>query len=174
MRRKIFSKRYIIYLLLILLMILGGCSKKKNENISLEVWHYYNGTHKIAFDELVLEFNESLGLEKGIIIEAFSQGSIGQLEEQIIESIDGKVGSNKIPNMVMAYSNLAYMLDQRDIIVDLENYIKEEELNEYIDSYIEEGRIGKDNKFKVFPTAKATEILMVNKTDWDKFAVKQM
>ena len=37
-------------------------------------------------------------------------------------------------------------------------------------SYIEEGRLGEGQALKIFPTAKSTEIFMLNKTDWDKFA----
>lgn len=153
-----------------LILILAGCSKKQEENVSLEIWHYYNGAQKIAFDQSVMEFNETLGLEKGIIVEAFSQGNISQLEKEIIESVDGKVGSRSVPNMVAIYPNIAFVLDQRGIVTNLEKYITEKEINQYVDSYIEEGRIGIDNQFKIFPTAKATEIMMVNKTDWDIFA----
>ena len=39
-----------------------------------------------------------------------------------------------------------------------------------MDSYIEEGRIAADGSLRIFPTAKSTEIMMINKTDWDKFA----
>lgn len=155
---------------LILILVLVGCSNKQEENISLEIWHYYNGAQKIAFDQLVMNFNETLGLEKGIIVEAFSQGDINQLEEQIIESVDKKVGANEVPNMVTTYSEVAYSLDQRGMLINLEEYITEKEIDQYVDSYIEEGHLGKNNQLKIFPTAKATEIMMVNKTDWDKFA----
>jgi len=150
--------------------ILIGCSKKQEENVSIEIWHYYNGAHKIAFDQLVMDFNETIGLEKGIIVEAFNQGDINNLQDKIIESVEEKVGASKLPNVLTAYSEIAYTLDQREILVDLEDYISNQEINEYIDSYIEEGRLGKGNKLKIFPIAKATEIMMVNKTDWDKFS----
>lgn len=166
MKNRILLNLYIIFLML----VLGGCSTKGDENISLEIWHYYNGAQKIAFDQLVVEFNETLGLEKNIIVEAFSQGNIKQLEEKIIESVDGKVGASHVPNMVAIYPEIAHNLDQMEIIIDLEDYITEEEINQYIDSYIEEGRIGEENELKIFPTAKSTEVMMVNKTDWDPFA----
>lgn len=55
------------------------------------------------------------------------------------------------------------------MLVDLKKYFTDDELSEYIDSYIEEGKIN-DNGLKIFPTAKSTEVMMINKTDWDKFA----
>ncbi len=167
MKKIFFSITYAVFLILVLL----GCSKKQNQNVSLEIWHYYNGAQKIAFDQLVVDFNETLGLERGIIVDAFSQGDISQLEEKIIESADQKVGSSQLPNMVTTYPEVAYELDQRGMLINLEDYITDKEINQYVSSYVEEGRFGKDNKFKIFPTAKATEIMMVNKTDWDKFAL---
>lgn len=155
---------------LILTMALLGCSNGKEENVSLEIWHYYNGAQKIAFDQLIADFNEGLGLDKGIVVEAFSQGDINQLEEKIIDAADQKVGAGQVPNMVTTYSEVAYSLDQRGVIINLENYITDQAMDQYVDSYIEEGRLGKENQFKIFPIAKATEVMMVNKTDWDKFA----
>lgn len=165
------KKRRVLYVYLGLLMVmLFGCSRTQQEDVSLEIWHYYNGPQKIAFDDFVDDFNETVGLEKGIIIEAYSQGNIDQLEDKIINSVENKVGSSEIPDMVTTYSETAYNLDQRGFISNLEDYLTAEELDEYIGSYIEEGRLGEKNEFKIFPTAKATEVLMLNKTDWDKFA----
>ncbi len=153
-----------------LILILAGCSERQEQIVSLEVWHYYNGAQKIAFDQLVVEFNETLGLEKGIILEAFSQSDIKQLEEKIIESADEKVGVSEMPHMITTYPEIAYTLDQKGVVANLEEYLTREEINEYVNSYVEEGRLGQDNQFKIFPTAKATEVMLVNKTDWDKFA----
>lgn len=164
------KNRRLFYVYLGLLLMLLGCGTTQQEDVSLEIWHYYNGPQKLAFDDFVDEFNETIGLEKGIIIEAYSQGNIDQLEEKIINSVENRVGASEIPNMVTAYSEMAYNLDQRGMVTNLDDYLTAEELDEYVDSYIEEGRLGKSKGFKIFPTAKATEVLMVNKTDWDKFS----
>lgn len=54
--------------------------------------------------------------------------------------------------------------------MNLEDYFTPEELKEYDPAYIEEGKIGEKDELKIFPTAKSTEIMLLNKTDWDKFA----
>lgn len=61
----------------------------------METWHYYNGPQKTAFDELVSQFNEGLGREKGIVVEAFSQGSVNELIAKVIDAADQKVGAGK-------------------------------------------------------------------------------
>ena len=36
---------------------------------------------------------------------------------------------------------------------------------------MEAGCIGENHEWKLYPTAKSTEVLILNKTDWDKFAL---
>lgn len=67
--------------------------------VTVEIWHYYNGPQKTAFDELVSQFNEGLGREKGIVVEAFSQGSVNELIAKVIDAADQKVGAGEIPDI---------------------------------------------------------------------------
>lgn len=48
--------------------------------------------------------------------------------------------------------------------------MSKEELASYRDEYLNEGQIGEDGSLKIFPIAKSTELMMLNKTDWDRFA----
>lgn len=138
--------------------------------ISIEIWHYYNGPQKIAFDQLVAEFNESVGAEKGIVIEAFSQGNVSDLTNKVIDAAEKKVGAKAIPDIFAAYPDTAYRVDQLGLVANLDKYLTKAELDEYLAAYIEEGRFDKERQLKIFPTAKSTEVFMLNKTDWDKFA----
>ncbi|MEA5004174.1 MAG: extracellular solute-binding protein [Christensenella sp.] len=172
---KLFAK--LIAVLTAVVFLVAGCSvpgatsKPDPANpVTLELWHYYNGPQKIAFDDLVTEFNESVGLEKGIIVEAFSQGSIDELLNKVVDASNKKVGADDIPDIFAAYSDTAYAVDQLGLVADLDPYFTKEELDAYFPSYIDEGRFDKDKSLKIFPIAKSTEVMMVNKTDWDKFA----
>lgn len=51
-------------------------------------------------------------------------------------------------------------------MVDLSDYLTDEEKNEYIDAYLKEGDFSGDGSIKIFPVAKSTELLFLNKTDW--------
>ena len=160
----------LIILILLSTIILSSCSQKKDNHVSIEIWHYYNGPQKIAFDQMVMEFNESLGFEKGIYLETFSQGNIDNLETTIMDSVNKKVGSKQLPDIITAYPDLALKLDEKDLVVNLNDYLENKDINNYLDSYIEEGYLNNDDQLKIFPVAKATEIMMVNKTDWEKFS----
>ena len=61
-------------------------------------------------------------------------------------------------------------MEQAGALADLSGYLDQAELDKYVDSYIEEGRIASDGALRIFPTAKSTEIMMLNKTDWEPFA----
>lgn len=165
-----------IFILLSLVMLtMFGCRQEESNDektkiTEITIWHYYNGAQKTAFDNMVKEFNESIGVEKNISVTAVSKNSIGELAEQIIDSADKKVGSDQLPNMFATYIDTAKEMDSKDLLVNLDNYFTEEELDRYVEEYIEEGRFDEEGRLKVFPTAKATEIFMMNKTDWDKFA----
>lgn len=136
----------------------------------ITIWHYYNGTQQQVFDRLVLEFNEGIGAEEGVIVEAHSQGSINDLATKLLASANLEPGAEKMPDMFGAYSDTAYQLDQMGLVADLSPYLTSEELAGYVDAYIREGELGTPGMLKVFPIAKSTELLLLNETDWLPFA----
>lgn len=157
-----------------LTFVVAGCGNDtpldpKNPT-SITVWTYYNGDQLSAFDRLVDEFNETVGAEKGIIVKSVSQGSVNDLEANVLAAVQGEVGADEVPNIFMAYADTAYTIDQMGQVMDLKDYLTEEEKNAYIDSYIREGDFGGTGEIKIFPTAKSLEVLVLNKTDWDIFA----
>ena len=166
------------------LLITAGCSsQEKNDSskgkkslldpktpVTIEVWHYYNGAQQDAFNQLVSEFNKSEGKELGIKVKASGLGNVADLEENVLASIDGKVGAKEVPNIFAAYADTAFAVDEKGMAVDLKGYMTDNEISEYMDSYIDEGRFSSEDSLKIFPIAKATEIFMLNKTDWEKFS----
>lgn len=153
---------------------LTGCGNKglldPGNPVSLTVWHYYNGSQQAAFDALVEEFNDTVGREKGIYVQSNSKGSVPDLEAAVRDAINEKVGADMMPDIFSSYADTAYEVEQAGALANLSDYLEQEELGKYVDSYIEEGRIASDGSLRIFPTAKSTEIMMVNKTDWEPFA----
>lgn len=150
-------------------LTLAGCKDKSpldpGDPVSLTVWHYYNGSQQAAFDILVENFNDTAGREKGIYVQSYSQGSVSDLEAAVRDSINGKVGAADMPDIFSSYADTAYEVEQAGALANLSDYLDEEELGRYVDSYIEEGCIASDGTLRIFPTAKSTEIMMINKTD---------
>lgn len=160
-------------------ILLSGCSAagndgygSKNDHVTISVWTYYNGAQLTSFNALVEEFNETVGREKGITVESYSQGSVTDLETNVLESAQNKVGADKIPNIFAAYVDTAYAIDQLGLVANLSDYFSDEEIDGYVEGYVDEGRFGADNSIKIFPCAKSTELFLLNKTDWKTFSEK--
>ena len=160
-------------------LLLAGCASadessevrlSKNKPVEITIWHYYNGSQKAAFDALVSEFNDTEGKETGIYAESHSKGDVSELEAAVISAAKKEVGSEEMPNIFSSYADTAYEVEKSGMLADLTPYFSKEEQAEYVDSYIEEGRIGTDGELMIFPIAKSTEALMVNKTAWDEFS----
>lgn len=169
-------KKGIMSSFIILGVLLSGCGSQKEElysssnPVDITVWTYYNGDQLSSFNTLVKKFNRTQGKENGIYVESVSCGTVNDLEKNLKDSIEKKVGASEIPDMFSAYNDIAYTIDQMHGIVDLNKYFSDDELDEYIEGYVQDGNILNNGKLKVFPVAKSTEILTINKTDFDIFA----
>lgn len=165
----------ILWLFVLAVLALCGCSddnhglSKKNP-VTISVWHYYNGHAASQFDDLVTEFNNTIGRENGVIITAQSMGSTSELEEALWDCATEKIGSPAMPNIFQCYPDTALSLESKVSLVDFNDYITEDEKLAYVRQFLDSGCIGADNAWKIFPVAKSTEVLVLNKTDWDKFA----
>lgn len=71
-----------------------GCGKQSSQDakkpVTIEVWTYYNGDQLMAFENLVEEFNETVGKEEGIAVKSSSQGSVNDLETNVLAALKGK------------------------------------------------------------------------------------
>ncbi len=160
--------------LLMALVLVTGCapreSAKPAEPVEITVWNYYNGAQLDAFNTLVAEFNQTRGKELGITVKASSEGSVKDLETNVIAAAEKAVGAKDVPNIFAAYSDTAYKIDQMGLVADISPYFTAEEKASYIDSYLVEGDLDGKNSIKIFPIAKSTEIFILNLTDWQKFS----
>lgn len=172
------KKSLLAFFCVAILSVLGGCKENRNHTVRLDpdhpvsitVWHYYNGTQQTAFDHLLAEFNDTEGKEKGIYVAGYSQGDVANLEASVRSAMNQEAGSAAVPNIFSCYADTAFEMERKGYLTDISQYLSEKELGEYVDSYIEEGCIGSNQELRIFPVAKSTEILMINKTDWEKFA----
>ena len=150
--------------------LFSGCSGKKSDPVTVTVWTYYNGDQLDAFNDLTEKFNDTVGKKDGITVETKSLGTAEDLEQNVLAAVNGEVGASEVPNIFSAYSDTAYTMDQKDMLVDLSDYLTDKEKDEYVEEYLKEGDFSNDGSIKIFPVAKSTELLFLNDTDWQKFA----
>ena len=138
--------------------------------VTVVVWHHFSGAVQSAFETAIREFNETVGMDRGIFVQGYSAGTVSELAAAVRASIAGEVGSEKLPHIFTAFADTAYVAKQYGLLVDFQDYLSEAQQQEFFASFINGGRIGRNNELFLFPVAVATEIFMLNHTDWAPFA----
>ena len=164
--------RPLVSLVLSAALLLGcvGCGGSAKAPTTITVWNYYSGDLLSSFNALVDQFNATVGKEKNIVVESFNQGSVTDLEANVLAAAQGKVGAAALPNLYSGYADMAYDLDLLGEVVDLAPYLTAKEKAAYVDGFLAEGDLMNNGELKVFPVAKSTELLFLNDTDWQAFA----
>ncbi|MDR1411207.1 MAG: extracellular solute-binding protein [Spirochaetaceae bacterium] len=154
-------------------VLVAGCEQKavlnSGEPVTITMWHNYGGILQETMDELVDEFNATRGREQGVIISVTAISASRELNEQLSKIAAGDPGVPKMPDLAAVYPAMAMVLSKAGLIAPLDDLFTEKELSAYLPRFVEEGRLP-DGKLYVFPVAKSTEALFVNKTFFDRFA----
>lgn len=148
--------------------LLAGCGDEKY--VSVDFWHYYTGEQGINLTKYIETFNNTVGAKKKIIINEVPKGSLRALQDALALSAKENLGAEAMPDMFMAYTDTALSVHKLKPLANIDAYFSDKELGEYVSGYVDEGRI--DGGVKVFPVAKATEILTVNETYFEDFMAK--
>lgn len=146
-----------------------GTLVENGEPCRIVLWHYYNDLQKESLDQIIAEYNRTEGAQKGITVEAYSQGSITELSNKMDLIVNDSTNQVEIPNMFMAYRDMASKIwrNKPELLVDCGKYFTEEDLSRYYEAYVQEGYLG--DGLYIIPVAKSTELLMMNQTRLEEF-----
>ena len=81
-----------------------------------------------------------VGKEQGIMLILLVSSS-SALYDKIVASADGIPGSSELPNITTGYPKSAIILMNNDKLADLKEYFSQDELDQYLPRFIEEGII---------------------------------
>lgn len=166
-------KRVISIVLILMFAVLTGCQNKHGLNpkkpVTLTMWHNFGGQMKETMDRMVDEFNETVGVKEGIILNVTSITASAALHEKLTMAASGDPGAPDLPDIATANPKTAIILKDKGLLSDIGNRFTKEELSAYLPRFIEEGMLGGDTLY-LFPFAKSTEVLFLNKTIFDKFS----
>ena len=156
-------------------LAVSGCSRRAdrpdpNAPTVITLWHAYNAFAKAEFDRCVDRFNDTVGKEKGIIVDAYGFGSSAELDEALYDSANEIIGAEPLPNLFTAYPDSARRLDEIVPLVNLENYFDDEELEKYRPEFLAEGMWEEGGSPRMLPIAKSTELLFLNATEFERFS----
>lgn len=175
-------KRVVAGALAAVLIALAGCSSSSKdageagalnpENpVTVTLWHYYVGENQQALERAVSDFNRTVGIERGVIVEAVAMGSIAELEESVTASAMGVINAKPMPQIFSSYPDKAMEIDAYEKIADLNAYFTDEEKSMFIGDFLADG-IFEGGRFLMVPIVKSTELLYVNATDWEAFTAE--
>lgn len=150
-------------------LFLCGCNLHSvQEPITLTVWHVYGGQTDSPLNALIEEFNESVGKKEGIRIQVSGVSNTNNIHEAVLQAANKEPGAAALPDLFISYPKTILAMPDASILVDYHDYFTEEELENFIPEFLEEGEI--ENRLVILPTAKSTEIMFVDKTLFDRFS----
>lgn len=162
-------------LLIIMLFMVSACSNGNSSSeldpsnpVSISLWHYYVGDNKIALELAVDEFNQTIGMDQGVVVNAVAKGSIMDLENAITDSAKGVVNAEVMPELFSSYPDKAMEIDALGKICELNQYFLEEDQEKYVKEFLDEG-VFEGERLLSIPIVKSTELLYVNQTAYDDF-----
>ena len=166
---KKFKKILAVLLVISLIPVSSGCAEKTSDKtISLTIWHVYGEQSDSPLNDLIDEFNTTVGMQKGINVKATKISDTNTLHEAVLQSEKGGPGTEDLPDIFVAYPKTVLAMVDSTKLVDYNDYLTEEEKDAFIDDFLPEGEI--NGRLTVLPIAKSTEVLFVNKTLFDRFA----
>ena len=161
-------KRF-LSILLAAAMLLSFSSASGADSVVLTCWVYYNGVQEQQFSAMVQEFNDTVGMEQGVIVDYVSKSSISELDAQVRASALKEPGAEPMPDLFAAYADTTFAMHALGVVADISPYLPQAAADEYIGAYLDEGRIGGSDQLNIFPVAKSTELLLMNQTAWRQF-----
>ena len=163
------------------LLCLAGCQGKTQQNememvtsiqepVEIEFWHGMSGALGETMTELVADFNEGIGSEKGIKVKSTYQGNYEDLKAKTMAAI--KAGNN--PAVIQGTVNNIMEFIGSGIVQPLDDYIFNQEIgmNDFEDIYegyrLENSSYCEDQRYYALPFSKSTDLLFYNRTFFDE------
>lgn len=158
-------------LVLLLLFSMSACSDdtllSPEDPVTLTMWHVYGEQSDSPMNRLVEEFNNTVGLEKGIVIHVSNVTSTSKISAQLLESMDNVPGAPDMPDLFSAHTSTAASIGAENL-VNWNEHFTEDELSNYVPEFLAEGTM--DSSLAVFPVSKSTYALFLNGSQFERFS----
>ena len=163
--------RVFIFFLIAALLLCAGCSsmgKKEEMPTTITVWHVYGGQTDSPLNDLIEQFNQTVGKDRQINVQVTSVSNTNTIHELVLAAANGEPGAPELPDLFVSYPKTVMALPDDSILVDYQDYFSEEELSAFLPDFVEEGIV--NDRLVVLPVAKSTEIMYINQTIFDRFS----
>ena len=166
------KKIFVLILAVTLLAVsMAGCTGKPKlspkDPVTLTMWHVYGSQTESPLNDVIHEFNQTEGKERGITVTVTSVTDSSAIDETLVASANGEPGSAALPDLFTAYPRVAEKIGT-DRLLDWSGSFSEEELSAYVEDFLAEGYL--NGRLLMLPIAKSTELLFLNRTLFDRFS----
>ncbi|MDL2216650.1 extracellular solute-binding protein [Desulfovibrio sp. OttesenSCG-928-M14] len=152
------------------IFLLPGCKGTLFESptpVTLTFWHVYGGQTDSPMNTLVEQFNQSVGREKGIIINVTSLSNSTDIHFSLTAAAQKHPGAGDLPDLFTTYPKTALAIGP-ERLVDWRDYFSEEQREEFVRAFMAEGEIS--GRLVLLPIAKSSSALFINATIFDQFS----
>ena len=129
----------------LLLFSFVGCSRNQTQNrdnlITLSIWHVYGGQVDSPLNDVIDEFNQTVGKDQGIQVEVTMVSNTNNIHKDVIASASGDPGAATLPDLFVSYPKTVLSMPDDSVLVDFQDYFSEEELAAFIPQFLKEGKI---------------------------------
>ena len=84
----------------------AGCSdtaKKEEPPTTITVWHVYGGQTDSPLNDLIDEFNQTVGKEQQINVQVTSVSNSNTIHELVLAAANGEPGASELPDIFSSY-----------------------------------------------------------------------
>ena len=135
---------------------------------TITVWHVYGGQADSPLNDLIEQFNQTVGKEQKINVQVTSVSNTNTIHELVLSAANEEPGASELPDLFISYPKTVMALPDDSILLDYRDYFTEDELSAFLPAFLDEGTV--HDRLVVLPVAKSTEIMFINKTIFDRFA----
>ena len=153
-------------------LALAGCGGSKTllspkDPTMLSIWHVYGEQADSPMNRLLTEFNDTVGREKGILLNVTNMTNSAAIGSQLQDAKAGKPGALDLPDLFSAHASDASALGI-ETLVDWNDWFTAEDMAAYVPGFVQDGII--DGKQVVFPVSKSTQLIFLNGSQYARFA----
>lgn len=150
--------------------VLSGCRDSvldPDDPVSLSFWHVYGAQTDSPMNRLVRQFNQTVGQEKGIVVNVTSLSNSTAMHFPLVAAAKGEPGAGLLPDIFVAYPKTVLTIGP-ERFADWKSLLAEETVRSYVPTFVEEGTV--DGRLVMLPVAKSSSALFINSVIFDKFA----
>ena len=114
--------RYLFFLFAALALLCTGCKSQSDTPITLSVWHVYGGQTDSPLNDLIDQFNQTVGAEEGIRIQVTSVSNTNTIHEAVLASANSQPGASELPDLFISYPKTVLAMPDSSVLVDYRDY----------------------------------------------------